>query len=199
MPPKPKTPKPTAEELLKHQEATLATRPKQLLERIKTLAEQQLDLQTKKDKLKKDTTANNIAMEKIRGGKGQEGELPQAMQEAEIDEFKLNNGATISVDDVIEMPSMAADSEKRDPMIKWLEGNGHGGMVKNVVTIYFDKGDTKIKDVDELIKKLELTADTFAAVHSGALKALIKGLLEEGADVPMEELGISTYRQSKVK
>lgn len=199
MPVKPKAPKPTTEELLKHQEATLATRPPQLIERVTKLAKEQVELQNKKDKLKADTTANNILMEKLRGGPGQEGELPQAMQEAQVEELTLQDGTKILVDKILDMPSMAADSEKRQPVIDWLEANGHGGMVKNVVTVYFEKGDPKAAILDRVVKALRLQADKFAAVHSGSLKSLITTLLEEGKDVPMEELGISQYHRSEVK
>lgn len=197
--PKPKAPKPTAEELLKHQEMTLASRPPQLLDRIKELAVKQLELEAKKDKLSEDLKENNIAIEVVRGGPGQEGELPAAMQEAEIEEFTLGNGACIAVAINYSMPSMAADSEKRQPMIDWLEKNGHSGMVKNAVTVLFEKGDKRIEELEAFLELQKMAHDKFSSVNAQSLKALIKGLLEDGDDVPLEELGIGVYRQSKVK
>ncbi len=195
-----KKPPTLSAEALAHEAETLATKPKELLARITNLAEQQLALEKRKKELKLQTTANNIANEILRGGPGQEGKLPQAMQEAGMTEFTLEaNGAKVSVDDVLELPSMAADSLMREPMIKWLEANGNGSMVKNLISIPFEKGDARAKIVEDGLIAEGISYEKFQSVNANSLKALINEMLQDGQAVPMEELGISIYRQSKVK
>lgn len=170
-----------------------------VLERIVALAQKQLALEAKKAELEKETKAINKELEAVRGGHQAEGELPQAMQEAEMAEFKLENGAKITIEEQLVPPSMAKDSTEREPMLRWVDEKGHGDVVKNSIIVLFPKGDKRADRVRMVLKDEGLDYEDFATIHPSTLKALLKELMEAGEDVPTEDLGIRVFRQSKVK
>lgn len=169
------------------------------LARIVKLAQQQRDIEASIAKAEEDLKTLNKNRERIAGGHLCEGELPLAMQEAELTEFKMEDGTIITVAEELQPPSMAAKSADREPMLKWLDANSLGDAIKNSITILFTKGDKNVPIIKAELDKLKVAYEDFATIHPSTLKALLKELLEKGDELPMEDLNIKMFRQSKVK
>jgi hypothetical protein len=159
---------------------------------ISRLAELQLQLerevQAQEDALK-------VTKEKLRGV--QEKDLPEAMASAGMKEFKLLNGAKVSIKEDI---SASLSGEKKTAAIAWLTEHGYQDIVSCDVTVGFRKGEeerarTVARDlVDKgFVPKLDQN------VNTATLKSLIRELMEQGIEVPLETLGAYQWKKAIVK
>ena len=128
----------------------------------------------------------------------QERDLPEAMLAAGMTAFTIDSGESITVKEDL----MASISQKNKPAaVAWLIGNGHGSLVKEDVVVPFEKGDTEAVHI--LSKLLEANGvsnyNVIEAVHTGSVKSLIKELLAEGKDVPLELFGGHFVKKAIVK
>jgi hypothetical protein len=95
-------------------------------------------------------------------------QIPAVMQELGIEEASLDTGESISVKEQI---FANISQERQVAAFQWLRDNGHGGIIKR----------PEPKDT----------------VHHSTLKALMKELLENGTEVPVELFGV--FRQTVAK
>lgn|SRR3990167_2055639 len=174
---------------------------KALLERIVRLSQEQVDLEASKEKMEMDLKDINKRLEKIAGGFQSEGELPAAMQEAEISELALESGRKIKVNEELGAPSLAKDSKNRLPVLEWLKKNGHQDIIKSELKAQFtqDKTDKRLEQAIEALTKIGVPFDNYESANAQTFKSLLRELLEGGEELPMEELGIKIYRRSKVE
>ena len=160
---------------------------------IGALAEQQLDLETRID----------VAEQHLKGLKGdlrklQENVLPEAMQAANCKRFDLANGAVVSIKEDI---SISVPKKNMDEIAEWLRNSGHEAIIKNAMTINFDKGhDNSVADVKGYAEELGLTTTTSTTLNSGTLKALIREQLEGGnLDKDLAFFGAYAWKKSIIK
>jgi len=128
----------------------------------------------------------------------QEQDLPGAMQAAGMEKFTTNTGIDVSVTENL----YASIPAKNKPnAIAWLMDHGQSALIKEDISIPFDKGDHD--DVEKLMKALRdmgyANANVKEAVHTGAVKSMIKEMLENGADVPLDLFGAYFHRKAVVK
>ena len=128
----------------------------------------------------------------------QEKELPAAMEAIGMESFTLKSGETISVKEKL----YASISKKDKPAaIRWLMEHEHGSLVKEDVIVSFEKGDNE--SVRVLQKLLEVNGITNFTVdenvNTASVKAMIKELLSEGMEVPLELFGAYFHRTAEVK
>ena len=64
--------------------------------------------------------------------------LPDAMQAAGVSEFKLTDGSVVTVKEDVSTSILA---DKRQEAYEWLNANGHGSIVKHLVSCQFGKGE----------------------------------------------------------
>jgi len=126
--------------------------------------------------------------------------IPDLMDEAGIQSFRLTSGAVVSVNRGIKASISNTNAEAKAEAFKWLRDNGFEDIIKNEVFASFKKGE------DEVAKKLKAELETRGlvvkhkeSVHGNTLSAFIKGQLSNGQSVPMEILGAYEYCITKIK
>lgn len=91
--------------------------------------------------------------------------------------------------------------EKRKAAFKWLDENGHGGLIKTVVTVPFPR--ELRKEVLKLAADLESRGITFSvgeSVHPQTLTAWLRKQVEDGGNLPpLETIGAVIGRTVKIK
>ena len=90
--------------------------------------------------------------------------------------------------------------ENEAEAFKWLEDNGHGDLIKNIVSIRFGKGENE--SAEKLISSLEqdgLYPDQKRKVEPMTLNAFIGDQITNGKQVPMELLSVFTGNKVKIK
>jgi hypothetical protein len=126
-----------------------------------------------------------------------EQQLPELLDEMGLSQVTTKDGLEVEISENI----FAAISEKNQPVaFKWLNDNGHGGLMKRAVTVAFNKGqeDAAHKLMDELRGKFAAVSSK-TSVHPSTLKAWVKEALESGIDFPMDAFGVYKKRVAKIK
>lgn len=159
---------------------------------ISMLAQQQLDLETK---LKELENLVEVAKESLRHV--QEVLIPEAMASVGMSEFKLANGAKITIRDDV-YASMRADQILN--AVKWLDDMGLGDIVKDDVTVKFGRGDSdKAKDIVSYAQAQGYNVSEKLSVHPQTLKATVKEQLAQGVQFPEEYFSINPVKKAVIK
>jgi len=127
-----------------------------------------------------------------------ENDLPEAMDEAGLMEFKLSDGRRVTVE---ESYHAKIPEKMRHVAYGWLREHGHDGVIKRVVSVGFGKGEDE--EADHLLEILrERVADKEvkdkADIHHSTLKALVKEFKQEGIEFPEEAFGLYIRRYTKI-
>ena len=141
----------------------------------------------------------NKELQGILGGWQQPGQLVTLLQEAGVNGIDLDDGTRVKVDEELKPPSMAAGSKYREIVVDWAKKSGHGGAVKSEVTVNVPVGKEAL--ADEVLKTAEglgLQGKKFETINAQTLGALLRELLEDGADVPLDQLGAFMFRKAKI-
>ena len=125
--------------------------------------------------------------------------IPLRLQELGIQDLRLNDGSRISA--VIDNLHTSED-EKLEAAHKWLRKNGHGDLIKNVVSLQFGRGeDERAKEVINTLMKDGLIPEQKQSVHPSSLKAFVREQVEsnnQGFDQKAREL-FSVYEGRRTK
>lgn len=165
------------------------------LKAISLLAEEQLELEksiNEGEKLLKDL---KLTLRSI-----QEKELPEAMLNNGMKEFKLKSGASITI-----KSGYAASITKKNEgqAFGWLKNNNHDSIIKNEVKVSFGKGEESTKDVlmNELNKEdyTKAVINTKQFVHPQTLRAFVNEQIENGVNIPHDLFGVFAWQKSIVK
>lgn len=125
-----------------------------------------------------------------------EKELPNAMQEIGMSKFTLSNGTSIEI-----KPELYASIPKdnKAPAFAWLREHDLDGVIKNVVSVQFSKGeDAKALELAEKLAMDGLLPQQEQSVHPQTLKALLKEQINKGVEVPLEKFGGYSVNRAKV-
>ena len=116
--------------------------------------------------------------------------LPEAMEDADVPEFRTGSGLHITIRKPIRARKIV------DPkVLAWLAANGHAGVIKSDVTVAFGKQDRD--QADTLIENLSSSgyqARMDEHVHSMTAAAFLKDQLAEGNDIDLSFFG--AYEQT---
>lgn len=165
-----------------------------LLSRISTAA---LSLKEAEKNLADQELAVKKAKSKVRDL--QENILPALFREAGWDlgaKIQTKSGLPLSFEKVIHT-SIAGN--KKPSAIQWLDDHGHGGMVSRKVEVVFNK--TEQKKVDALLRLIGRSwknIRTVLDVNGTSVKALIKKLMENGEEIPLETFGVHEAEVVKI-
>ena len=90
--------------------------------------------------------------------------------------------------------------KQQEEAFEWLRSNGHGDMVKNVVSVGFGMGeDSMAAEFKDLAMSKGLHPDQKESVHPSTLRAFVKDRVEEGAEFPMELFGAYIGQRAIIK
>ncbi len=122
--------------------------------------------------------------------------IPCAMQEVEMQSFKLNTGQTLRTTmDVYSQTSKESLAEVYD----WLEEHNFGGLIKTEVVIEYGKGE--LEQAVELMQKLSdegLAPALERGVHAQTMKAFLREQISKGADIPLDLFGATPIFTTKI-
>ena len=161
---------------------------------VSRLAHRQLQLQNELELLAEREKQLNDELRQV-----SEDLLPSAMAEAQLSEFKLDNGAKVTVAPYY---SASISKDHQDEAYDWLREHGHGSLIKNVVSVAFGRGeDEKANTFIRQTLGLGYNVDQKLKVEPMTLKAFVKEqLTTEGGDVPPADLfGIFTGTKATIK
>jgi hypothetical protein len=161
------------------------------LTKVSSLAEKQLDLEQQLADL--GDVMKELA-EQLR--KVQEYELPDAMDEAGVAEFKLKNGSKITVKPFY---SGKITEENKENAFAWLRDRGHGDLIKHEIVVGVGRGrEEDLKEIKQLLNTIRIPYNDKEAVHHSTLNAFIKEQSENGAIPPAELFNTFIGRKSKI-
>ena len=162
------------------------------LQQIATLANTQLLLEKNIAAMEEQLKQTNELLRKV-----QEIDLPNAMAEAGMKAFTLNNGAKITIKDDV---AVSIPKDQKYQAYQWLRDNGFGDVIKHNVVVEFGK-----EDDDAAIRLMQYCekqgkhAEDQQSVHSQTLKALVKEQLAKGKEIPLDLFGAYPYSKAVIK
>lgn len=163
------------------------------LAEIKAVASKLVGLQAIKDGLEEQLKSLNAELHTIKHDT-----LPSMMASAGLASIKLDDGATIKVDDFCS-GSLPKDADKRALAIDWLVKNDGEGIIKANVTLSFAKAEfNNAKAVAERLREDGYEPELVESVHPQTYAAFGRELIREGKTVP-DFLGLFIGRVAKVK
>lgn len=122
--------------------------------------------------------------------------IPDMMQEAGVSKLELSDGTKVEV-----KPFYAAKipESRNDEAFDWLRDNGHGDMIKNVLTANIDKGqDNQVSELVRICEQLGFSYSQKQKVEPMTLKAFIKEQVEKGKEVPFDMFGVYIANKTKI-
>lgn len=126
-----------------------------------------------------------------------EHDLPNAIQEVGLSTFTLADGRKISTKTEV-YASIPKDNPNK--AFAWLRANGHGALIKNVISAEFGKGeDEQAVEAASALAEAGFKPSQKESVHPMTLKAFLKEQLEKGVDVPLEDFGAHIVTRAKVE
>ena len=124
-------------------------------------------------------------------------QLPEALEEMNLQKFTLTDGSEISV-----KPIYAASIPKvrRDEAFQWLRDHEFGDLVKNNVTVTFGRGeDDTAKDFIGLCGEQGFVPSQIEKVEPMTLKAWLRERVEEGDPIPLDLFGAFISQRATIK
>lgn len=124
-------------------------------------------------------------------------DLPNAMTEVGIKEFKLVDGQKVTV-----KPYYAAkiDDDNRQSCHNWLEEHGHADIIKHQIGINFGKGESEESaQVISFLKEHGFSYTDKEGVHYQTLTAFVREMIETGREFPQELFRVHIGQVSKIK
>lgn len=127
-----------------------------------------------------------------------EEQIPDLMDELGLEQFKTRSGFKITVRKELRH---SLTKDKKPVALSWLEDNGHADIIKRHVGIDFVVGEEdKAAQVEELLSEEYAGRVSQDRTVAGAtLKALLKKMLADGVDVPLELFGAFEQRITRVE
>jgi hypothetical protein len=127
-------------------------------------------------------------------------DIPELLAKMHLDECTTSSGIQVKVKREIKASLPGHDRvEARMAAFRWLVENGHGGVIKNQVSVSLDRGeDTR---ADELVVDLRAKGFDVEAkkdVHTSTLGALVRELVAEGKIVPRDYFNLFDMRLAKL-
>jgi multidrug efflux pump subunit AcrA (membrane-fusion protein) len=123
--------------------------------------------------------------------------LPELMREAGQTLLKTIDGETVELTETLHASIPAVNL----PMaLKWLMEHNQGSIIKRDIRLQFGKNEDEKADAAlALILESGLTPQDKQSVHPQTLAAVLREMIAEGVDVPMELLGAHVRSFAKVK
>lgn len=141
--------------------------------------------------------ANLLAKAQARVKEIEEKEIPEIMDDLELEKFTTRSGLAIEVGEIIRC---SVPKEKKPAAIAWLCKNGHQALVKRTLSVNFAKGEYEKADAfSKLIDRDEYELSDKEDVHHQTMLAWVKEKLEAGEDLPSDLFPVFRQRVAKIK
>jgi len=162
------------------------------LNKVAELATVQIKLEGELDRAEKKVKDIKVKLIKVSNE-----QLPEAMAEAKLAEFKLESGQTVSIKEEL---TCSVPAKRRAEIIAKLREDRFDELILNIVEIDFDKGqDNLAGDVLGHAEELGLLAKRTEKVHTASLKKYLREKLNKGEEVDLSFFGAFLLRHSKIK
>jgi len=126
-----------------------------------------------------------------------EEQLPEALQEAGVSEFKLKDGTKVSTSTYY---SARITPDNKEEAFKWLRENRFADLIKNTVSVSFGRDeDDSARELREELTRNRYTTAQKQWVEPMTLKAFVREQVEKGTDLPYETFNIYIGQKSKIK
>lgn len=161
---------------------------------VSSITEKCNELKTLQDSIEE--KEEEISKLKQKAKSYEERTIPDMMQEAGVQKLELSDGTKVEV-----KPFYAAKipESRNDEAFDWLRNNGHGDMIKNVLTANIDKGqDNQVSVLIDLCEKLDFSYTQKQKVEPMTLKAFVKEQVEKGKEVPFDMFGVYIANKTKL-
>ena len=186
--------KPTFEELIGNSEPNKwdSDVTNDELANVSSLAQKQINLTNEVSQIEDMLKAKKEQLRLV-----QEQELPDALSEVGLTQIVLSSGEKISLSEFYGAHISKANQQQA---YQWLIENGHEGIIKNEVSLKFNRGESQIVDETVLaLKSRGLSPEVKQSIHPSTLKAFVKEQLTTGNDIPTEPFGIYIGTKANIK
>lgn len=129
----------------------------------------------------------------------EENQIPEIMDDIELEQFKAKNGLTIAIKENVRCSIPKAQQQAA---FAWLKENGHGCMIKRRFSIDFAAGEeTKAKTFFDRNLEIdpELEIDDIETVANPTLVNFVKEKIEMGEGLPSDLFPVFRQRVAKIK
>ena len=126
-----------------------------------------------------------------------ERQLPDAMAEIGMAKFSLTDGSEVTVKPYY---SAKIGEDKREECFTWLQDHGHEALIKEEVSIAFNRGEHE--RAEKFKNQLEQQGIEFngkLGVHPSTLTAFVREQVESGSEFPLELFNVYIGQIAKVK
>lgn len=123
-------------------------------------------------------------------------DLPAAMQEHNLRSLTTGDGSAVTITPIVRASISKA---QQGTAFAWLEENGYGDLIKNVVKATFGRGE----DSEAIAAMAALSAqgcepEQTRSVHPGTLSAQVRSWIQDGTPFPVEALGVFQGEKAKI-
>ena len=124
-------------------------------------------------------------------------QLPEALEEMNLQKFTLTDGSEISGKPIY---AASIPKDRRDEAFQWLRDHEFGDLVKNNVTVTFGRGeDDTAKDFIGLCGEQGFVPSQIEKVEPMTLKAWLRERVEEGDPIPLDLFGAFISQRATIK
>jgi Arc/MetJ-type ribon-helix-helix transcriptional regulator len=121
--------------------------------------------------------------------------FPEAMDNAGQLDCRVTDGTRCVLSEVIRA---SIPKDRTHEALSWLRANGQASVIKNILSVALGRGeDEKAAFIRTQLKGFEV--EQKQTVHPQTLQALIKELLAEGVDIPLDTFGAIKQRKVVLK
>jgi len=146
---------------------------------------------------KMDSVSEELKALKERKDRISEELIPDSMMELGMQEIKLSDGASLSIQRAY---FARIPDQHKEQAYAWLTEKGLDSLIKKEVTAYFGKGESEQAQQLELdLQNGKQNFSTKEAIHPSTLKALVKERMESGDEIPEDLFGIYVKNITKIK
>ena len=125
-----------------------------------------------------------------------EEEIPALLSEVGLSEITLTNGKKISTSAYY---YGRITEHNQQEAFEWLQDNGHGDIIKNVVSVSFGRDEDV--NAEKLLSNLQdngYTTNGKKWVEPMTLKAFIREQVESGNDLPLETFNVYVGQKTRI-
>lgn len=128
-------------------------------------------------------------------------EIPELLAKMRMDKCTTSSGIDVVLKREIKASLPGHERvEARQGALRWLVENGHGGVIKNLVTVGLDRGEDA--RADALVVELRgkgFEAEQKKDVHAQTLGALVRELMADGKIVPTDLFNLFDMKKVSLK
>jgi len=127
-------------------------------------------------------------------------DIPELLGKMRLDECTTASGIQVKIKREIKASLPGNDRvEARMGALRWLVEHGHGGVIKNQVSVALDRGeDTRADDLVVDLRAKGFDVEAKKDVHAQTLGALVRELVANGTIVPREYFNLFDMRLARL-